>query len=108
MLHPGLVEACLLHPSHAVDGGVVEAAVGLDHHVQAHQQPESVLPARVVDDRLVNDERTTLRQGVIRLGDQQALLLQVLVVQDMSHHQHVGPGQQIGKEVARVEGEPVR
>ncbi len=57
VLRPRVAEARLAHPTHAVRGGVVEAAVGLDQHVQAHQQPEGVLPARVVDQRLGDDQR---------------------------------------------------
>lgn len=107
VLRPGLPEPGLPHPSHAIGSGVVEATPGLDQHVQAHQQPKSVFPACVINDRLVDHQRTALGQCVIGLSDQQPLSLQVPVMQDMPHHQYVSPGQRIGKEVTGMESKPV-
>jgi len=50
VLHVAVAEARVGHPGAAVGTGVVEAARGLDEHVQAHEQTEGVRPAVVVDD----------------------------------------------------------
>jgi hypothetical protein len=47
--------------------------VRLDPHVQAHEQPERVLPAPVVDDGVEDDERPVGRQGGVGLGEPCAL-----------------------------------
>src|SRR5215471_3929352 len=56
MLDARLPEAGLAHPGGAVCARVIEPAARLDQHVQAHQQPEGVAPALVVDERLEDDE----------------------------------------------------
>src|SRR5215469_3857464 len=33
MFHPGLAEACLLHPAHAIGAGIVEPVGRLDQHI---------------------------------------------------------------------------
>ena len=55
MFYPGFAEACFLHPLHAVAPGVVEAAGGLDQHIQAHQQAKGVARAIIVNDALIDN-----------------------------------------------------
>ena len=42
MLHSSLPESRTVHPSNAISAGVVEPAVGLDHHLQAHHEAKGV------------------------------------------------------------------
>ena len=81
--------------------------MGLDQHVQAHQQAEGVLPSRVVDDRVVDDQPPPGRQGGVGLGQQSALLGEVPVVQDVAHDDHVGRRHGIGEEVPGGEAHAV-
>jgi hypothetical protein len=75
MLDMGLAESHLAHPRSTICAREVEASLGLDQHVQAHQQAERILPALVVDDSLINDERPTVGQGRAGLGKQHPFLL---------------------------------
>ena len=105
VLGPRLGEAGLGHPSHAVRGGVVEAAVRLDQHVEAHQEPEGVPGSVVVDDRLVDDQRAARRKRLVGLRDERPLLVQVPVVEHVAHRDHVGGRQVVGEEVRRAEAQ---
>ena len=75
--------------STAVGAGVVEAAGRLDQHVEAHQQAEGVVAALVVDDRVVDDQRAAVGQRVMSLLEQHPLLVEIPVVEDVTHHEHV-------------------
>src|SRR5262245_51355656 len=55
-LHLRPPEPHFLHPFAAVRAGEVEPAVCFDEHVEAHEEPESILLARVVDEGFVHDE----------------------------------------------------
>src|SRR5467141_177041 len=94
-------ESALPHPALAVRTRVVEASVGLDQHVEAHQQPEDVPGSIVVDDRIVYDQGATLGQGVVSLPDELLLLVKVPVVQDVPHHDDVRLWKRIREEVTR-------
>src|SRR3954467_3136201 len=100
-------ESCVSHPSHAVGGGVVEAMLGLDEHVQAHQQSERVLGSIVVDNGLVDDQRAPLGQPVVCLPDQQPLLVQSPVVEDVSHQDNISFGELVCEEVTADKSESV-
>src|SRR5207249_195227 len=52
----GVANACPTHPADAIGAGVIEPAIGLDQHVEAHQQAEDVLAALVVDHRVIDDQ----------------------------------------------------
>ncbi len=103
VLDIGPAKARRLQPLLALRAGVVEAIGQLDQHVQAHQQPEDVLAAVVVDDRVIADDRTLVWERPVGLVDQQALGVQAPVVQDVAEHQHVGGRQLVDQEVARLE-----
>src|SRR6516225_2774497 len=64
-------------------------------------------PAVVVDQELIDDQRSTFLERSVRLADQHALRWQVPVVQDQAHHQYIGARQVVGKEIARDEAQPV-
>ena len=68
MLDSRLAEARLGEPAPAVGAGVIEAAAGLDEHVEAHEQAEGVLPAVVVNDAVVYDDGAARRKRIVRLG----------------------------------------
>jgi hypothetical protein len=55
------------HPADTVGAGKVEPASGLDQHVEARQQTSQVSPARIVDQKLVDDQRPALFQRGTRL-----------------------------------------
>src|SRR5215470_5075019 len=71
--------------------------------LRARQQAVRAMPPLVVDDVVVDDERAAVRQRLRRLAQQELLGRQVPVVQDASHHQHVGLRQIVAQEVARIE-----
>src|SRR5919199_4334973 len=82
----GFAESRLAHPRGAIGTRVVEATCRLDQHVQAHQKPESIFASIIVYDRIEYDQRTTLRDSFVGLTWQHLFLLEVPVMQDMSHH----------------------
>src|SRR5258708_6958910 len=87
-----VAEAGVGQPRAAVGGGVVEAGLGFDEHVHAHEQAEGVGPAVVVDDGVVDDEGGAVRQRVVGLGQEGELVLQAAVVQDAGRGQRVRGG----------------
>lgn len=91
------------HPAHAVCGCVVKAALGLDQHVQAHQQSKRVLRAIVVDDRLIDDQCAAGRQRLVRLADKHPLFVQAPVVQDVPQDDHISLREVVREEVAAYE-----
>ena len=60
MLHVGVTEAYLLQLSAAVGPSEVEAFLRLDQYVQAHEHDERLLPAIMIDERLVVNDHPTL------------------------------------------------
>ena len=100
MLGAGLAEAGILHPALAVGAGEVEAAGGLDEHVEAHHKAEGVLRAVIVDDRFEDDEGAAGRDGFVGFADEHALDVKVPVVEDVAHDDDVGRGQRVIKEAA--------
>src|SRR5262249_28556610 len=103
----GLAKPDLAHPACAVRAGVVEAAAGLDQHVQAHEETEGVPAALVVDDRLVDDQRASGIERRVRLAQEHSLLVEVPVVEDVTHDEDVGAGQGIGEEVPGLEAKAI-
>ena len=94
-------ESDLGHPTPAVCASEVEPK-SLDEHVETHQQTECVLTPVIVDDRFMNDKRPTCGQGVERLLEQLTLLIEIPVVQDVAHDEHVGMRQRVGEEIPAV------
>ena len=62
-LDAGLREPGFAHPSLAIGPSKVETTRGLNQHIQAHQQPLSVLAPFVIDDGFIDDQRSTRGQG---------------------------------------------
>lgn len=88
---------CVAHPTCAVSAAIVEAAPRLNQHIKAHQEPRQMRPPVVIDQELIDDQRSTLFKRGICLADEHALGGQVPVVQDHSHDQHIGAaGHQLG------------
>jgi len=58
MLHVGMSKSDLFHPGDTIGAGVAETAIGIDQHVEAHEQPKRIVAPCVVDDRLVNNQGT--------------------------------------------------
>src|SRR5882757_4998605 len=99
-------KACLLEPADAIGSGEIAAFAGFNQHVQAHQESERILPALVIDDRIVDDERATVRKRLVGLADQHSLFLKAPVMQDVPHDQYFGRRHRVGEEVACLEREP--
>ena len=95
-------ETCLAHPCAAISAGLVESAGCLDQHVQAHQQPECVYFAIVIDDGIVDDDRAAFWKRRERLGKQGLFLREIPVVQNMAHHDHIGFRKPIVEKVTRL------
>src|SRR5215469_10434619 len=55
-----VAESDISQPAAAIGRRIVEARVGFDEHVQAHEQAESISSALVVDDRVVDDKRAAV------------------------------------------------
>ena len=89
MLDACVAEAGLFHPADAINPGVVEPARCFDEHVQAHEKTEGILGAVVVDDALVDNQRTAFGNGVIRFPDKHLFGVEIPVVQDVAHQDDV-------------------
>ena len=99
------LEAGFFHPLPAVRAGEVEPAGRFDEHVEAHQQPERILLPRVVDEGFVDDDRTLRGQRLIRLAEEQPLLVQIPVVKNMPHDDHVARRQRVLEEISGVKAQ---
>jgi len=106
VLNSGLAEAGVAHPALAVRAGVVESAGGLDQHIQAHHQTECVLRTVIVNDAFVDNECATLRDGFVGFGYEHFLGVQVPIVQNVTHDDHIGFGQRHLEEIAGLEVQP--
>ena len=82
MLDAGRGETCFVHPGDAISAGIVKSSRRLDQHVQAHQKTKRIFPALVVDDGIINDNRTALWKRGERLGEQELLLCKIPIVQE--------------------------
>src|SRR5215510_1094211 len=100
-------EARFAAPVPEVGAREIERVAELNEHVQRHEQPEDVLAPRVVDQRLDGDEGTTGRQGIVGEADEVPLLLEVPVVEDHAHRDHIGLWQRVAQEITRGGGDPV-
>jgi len=104
----GLPESCLRHSPDTVGTRVVEPPFLLDQHIQAHQKPEHVPGSIVVDDRLVDDEGSAVRDRLEGSSDQKLFLFRIPVVENVAHHHDIDLWQGIVEETSRGEVEPVR
>jgi len=84
-----LREAGVLAPCAVVVAREVEGVAELDEHVERHHHAERVLPARVVDDVFHRDERAARRKRIVREAHEVLLPIEVPVVQDHAHRDHV-------------------
>ena len=96
------LEPSFFHPLSAVRAGKVESAGRFDEHIEAHEQPERILFPRVVDESLVNDHRALRGQRVIGLPEEHPLLVQIPVVKNVSHDDHVTCRQGVFEEISWV------
>src|SRR5436309_8356872 len=90
--HAHLAEPDLRAPGREVSAGEVEGVAELDQHVERHHESEGVLPAGVVDEVLDRHEGSPGGKRVVGGSDQVELLLEVPVVQDHAHRDHIRPG----------------
>jgi hypothetical protein len=81
-----------LHHPAEVAAGEVESVSELDQHVERHHQPKGVLSPSVVDQVLDDDERASLWEGLVCRADQLHLPVEVPVMEDQAHRDHVRPG----------------
>src|SRR5258708_6538063 len=108
MLDAGRGETCFAHPGAAISAGIVKSSRRLDHHVQAHQKTKRVLPTIVVDDGIIDDNRTTFWKRGERLGEQELLSCKIPIVQDVTHYDDIGPREFAFKKVACLEPYAIR
>src|SRR5437773_172660 len=107
MLHRRAAESHRGHPRAAIRSRVIEPALRLDQHVQAHKKPESIPPPIVIDDRVEHDERPAVRKRLVRLRDEPPLFVEVPVVEDVSHDENIPLWERIREEVPRLEAKPL-
>ena len=62
-----------LHPPGAVGTGEIETAVGRDQHIEARDQAGRVAAAGIIDQALVDDQRSARRKRLMRLRQQHLL-----------------------------------
>jgi hypothetical protein len=82
-------ESCFFAPAPEVRAAEIKRIAELDEHVEGHQQAEGVFAPLVVDDVFDGDERAVLRQRVVGRLDQLFLFLEIPVVQNHSHGNHI-------------------
>ena len=92
MLYASLAEPRLLHPIRAIGTGIVETVGGLNQHIQAHEQSKSVLRAIIIDNAYLDNIRAALRNRFVSLAHKHLFYFQVPVMQDVTHHNHIGFG----------------
>ena len=85
-------EPGLFAPAGKVAAREIKRVAELDQHVERHHQPERVFTASVINDVLDCNESATLRQRVVGGLDQMHLVLEVPVVEDQPHGDHVRVG----------------
>src|SRR5688572_5445061 len=101
-------KARALHPFPAIGAGIIKSARRLNQHVETYQQAKGVPAPLVVNDRIVDNQSASFRQGIPCSGDELPLLCEIPVVQDMSHHHRVRARQRVLKEIAGDKLEPLR
>ena len=102
MFNPRLAETSFAHPGGAVLTGVIKTTGRFDQHVQTHEESKRVLPAFVIDQGLKHDQSTTVGQRPVRLVEQHALLIEIPVVEDVTHGDHIRGRKRLIKEIARL------
>src|SRR5215468_10313182 len=73
--HLELPEANFAAPPDEIGTGEVERVAELDQHVEGLHQAKRVLPSRIIDEVLDDDERATGGKGVVGRANQAHLLL---------------------------------
>ena len=58
----------------------------------SHEEAEGILRAIIVDDGIVNNDRSSLRDGVIGFSKEQLFFFQAPVMENVPHHDHIGRG----------------
>ena len=76
--------------------------MGFNEHVEAHEQPECVLFARVVDQGFMDDYRAAGRQDIVGLAKKHHLFVQVPVMENVPHDDHIALRQWIFEEIPWV------
>src|SRR6266849_4676762 len=94
------LEANLRAPLAKICPGIVERIAEFDEHVQRHEQTEDVFTARVVNQGFYGDKGAAGRKGIVGRADEVQLLLQIPVVENHTHGDHVRFRQRVLKEIA--------
>src|SRR5262249_46068591 len=97
--HLGATESNLPTPPVEVPTRKVKRVAKLDKHIERCHQTKGVAPSLVIDQGLDHDKSAALWQGVIRGSNELHLLLQIPIVQDHAHGNHVRFRQGITEEV---------
>jgi hypothetical protein len=82
-------ESCFFAPAPEIGAAKVKGVAKFDQHVERHQEAKGVFAPLVIDDILHGDERAVLRQRVVGRLDQLFLFLEIPVVQNHSHGNHI-------------------
>src|SRR6266436_5470996 len=100
MNHLEAFEADFLAPLAEIRAGIVERIAEFDEHVQRHEQTENIFTARVVNQGFYDDKRAACRKGIVGRADEVQLLLQIPVVENHTHGDHVRFRQRVLTEIA--------
>ena len=92
-------ESHLAAPLAEVRAAEVEGFAEFNEHVQRHEQPLHILAPRIVNERFDGHQRAAGRQGVVGRADEVHLSLQIPVVQNHAHGDHVRLGQGFTEEI---------
>src|SRR5215813_3877020 len=99
MFNPCFAETCRAHPFRAVLSCVIKTTRRLDQHIQTHQKTKSVCSTLVIDKRLENDQCSALGERFISLVNQHAFLVEIPVMEYVTHRDYVrgwkGPFEEI-------------
>src|SRR5215468_9413254 len=97
--HLGAMKSNLPTPPVEVPTRKVKRLAKLDKHIERRHQAKGVAPSLVIDQGLDHDKSAVLWQGVVRGSNELHLLLQIPIVQDHAHGNHVRFRQGITEEV---------
>ena len=108
MLDAGRGETCFVHPGDAISAGIVKSSGVSISMLRLIRRPNAFFPTIVVDNGIVDDNRTALWKRGERLGEQELLSCKIPIVQDVTHHDDIGTREFVFKKVARLEPYPIR
>src|SRR5215510_7051389 len=97
--HLGATKSNLPTPPVEVPTCKVKRVAKLDKHIERRHQAKGVAPSLVIDQGLDHDKSAALRQGVVRGSNELHLLLQLPIVHNHPHGNHVRFRQGITEEI---------